>query len=127
MWTEERFSWRRSQSGFIESKSPPYFAQNAQERRGIRLLRCSRGLWINAVEGEPGGGDHHETQDAAFGTDTAAGQPSWALQRGAEQVPAGDRAAVGNGIEEGFAPVPGGVESDREPQIPGAAQGKAKE
>lgn len=49
------------------------------------------------------------------------------MQCRTQQVSGRNHSTVGNRIEEGLPPIPGSVESDCKPQIPGAPQSQAEE
>src|SRR5579864_1798138 len=82
---------------------------------------------IYAVKHHPQYRDQHDQQHAAFRPNGASGQPSRAMKRRIHQMPGQNQAAVGHGVEEGFAPVPSRVHANGKPQIPGPADGEAEE
>src|SRR3954467_1715989 len=80
---------------------------------------CSR---IDEVEGCPNQHHHEQAEYAAFRSDGASREPGGTLKRGIQQMPGGNHPAVRNRIEESFAPIPGGVKSDREPEASSATE-----
>ena len=67
-----------------------------------------------------------EAEDAAFGADSAAGQPLRSVKNGIGEVAFHKGAAVGDGEEIGFAPVEAGVKADGVPEIAGAIEREGK-
>ena len=76
-------------------------------------------------EEEDGDGEEEDgdAEDAAFGAYGSTGEEWVAGGVGGEETALHEAAAVGDAVEEGLAPVPGGVEADAPPQRAGAPEG----
>ena len=95
-------------------------------RREWRLRELER--WLRGGVGkdeEDGDGQEEDgdAEDAAFGAYGSAGEEWIAGGVRGEETALHEAAAVGDAVEEGLAPVPGGVEADAPPQRAGAPEG----
>src|SRR3984957_11632860 len=69
----------------------------------------------------------HQAEYAAFGAYRSSAHPIRAVKGGTQQVTGSDHTAVRHGVEEGLAPIPGGVKAHSKPEIARAAQGQTEE
>ena len=66
--------------------------------------------------------ENEKHEDAALGARRASGEPIRALNGAVQKSAHAEKAAVGRAVEKSFGPVPGCMESKREPEISGAAE-----
>src|SRR5215471_603160 len=92
------------------------------------VLRCLIAvLAIDAREQDRDDAQHDRSEDARFWSDFTSGEPCVSTETGIKQIVVRRDAAVWNSVEKRLAPIPSGVESDRPPEISGAAEDQAEQ
>ena len=79
------------------------------------------------MNSDPAKRQDYECENAAFRADRTSGEPGGPMKRRIKQMSLCQKTAIRGRVEEGFAPVPRGVHSDGEPDIPSPAQGESRE